>query len=394
MSNYIILLKKYPLAISFLIFSLLFHLSMYTSKSIQAIFFDENGSLSNYGLSYSAMAFAGIFSAYIGKKIEKYDKKTSMQIAILLYSIGLLLRILPNSPIISIISGFISGLGASTVLLLMRVWIINIGTENDRATVISLKEVIDGIGSSLGTFISGILVAILSWYFNNSLQLVLVIASIMCFISLYFVPKIEETEEKEEYSNDKVIKSNFIILKIGTVTFGIIMGLSVSMFGPYIPVILKYQNIDISLIGIILTILGIFGIYCSSAFSGKKTNKYKQYIFLISEALVGIISFLLILELNYVYIIILLMARVFFLHGSAITQELIELDMYPKKEVAYFYGLSQTSFFIGDAIGGVLSGYIYSYSLKYSLIIFCIISISHSILLFVFYNYIKRKKYA
>lgn len=393
MNNYRVILKKYPVAINFLMFNLFFKFSMYISKAVHALWFDMNDSLSNYGLSYSAMAFAGIFSFYIGKKTGHFKPQKVIQCGLILYSIGLFLRIFPNNSVVAIISGFISGIGASVVMLLIRVWIVGIGNDEERSAIVSLKEFADGVGSSVGMLFAGFLVWILSLFFQNATPITLFFAGVLCLITVFFVPNIkspaEETGELQKTKSEN-IKYNKILF-VGTIIFGFIMGASVSLFSPYLPVILSKQGLDVSVIGIVLTILGLLSTYFASLFSGKKTSKYKEYIFIFCEILVGLSTVLLIINMQFLYLLIILICRAFFLNGSVISQELMELDMYPKDQVSYFYGISQTSYFIGDSLGGLAGGNLYASDLKHTLIFFFIISTINAISLFGFYKYMKSR---
>lgn len=298
----------------------------------------------------------------------------------------------PNNSGISIISGFVSGIGASVVLLLIRVWIVGIGSEEERSSIVSLKEFADGVGSSLGMLLAGFFVWILTFLFQNATQLTLLFSSVLCLITVFLIPPITQSHnesgdlEKAEFKHFAKART----LLVGTIIFGFIMGGSVSLFAPYLPVILSKQGINVSVIGVTLTILGLLSTYFSSLFSGQKTSKYKEYIFVVSEILVGLSTALLIFNMQFLYLFLILICRALFLNGSVISQELMELDMYPKEQISYFYGISQTSYFIGDSLGGLLGGNLYANDLQKTLIIFFIISTINAISLFLFYKYMKK----
>ena len=46
--------------------------------------------------------------------------------------------------------------------------------------------------------------------------------------------------------------------------------------------------------------------------------------------------------------------------ASTLSEELIQLKVFPKVGAATFFGLAQTSFLIGDAVGGGVGGALYS----------------------------------
>ncbi|CMU78066.1 transporter%2C major facilitator family [Streptococcus pneumoniae] len=129
MKRYKTLFIKYPDSFQFLVFNILFYLSMSLSRSVHSIWFDLNGSLLNYSISYSAMAFSGMFAGILGRRINYFNLRNLIRIGVILYSIGLLLRLFPNDWLISLISGLISGIGAATIILLLRTWAVGIGRK-------------------------------------------------------------------------------------------------------------------------------------------------------------------------------------------------------------------------------------------------------------------------
>lgn len=62
----------------------------------------------------------------------------------------------------------------------------------------------------------------------------------------------------------------------------------------------------------------------------------------------------------------------------------MELDIYPQAYISYLYGISQTAYFIGDAIGGMISGHLYHISLSWSVTLFSILVAINAIFFFIF----------
>ncbi|HGR0619940.1 TPA: MFS transporter, partial [Streptococcus pneumoniae] len=80
-----------------------------------------------------------------------------------------------------------------------------------------------------------------------------------------------------------------------------------------------------------------------------------------------------------------LIIRVFFVNLSSITQELMELSIYPKEKISYFYGISQTSYFIGDTLGGFIGGWLFNQDMKYSIYLFSVLLLFNAVLFNRFY---------
>lgn len=117
---------------SLLLFLFVFYFCMGASKFAQVLWFDKTGNLVNYSLSYSAMAIAGAFSFLLSNWISKLTLKTAITVFIPIYVVGMLLRTIPSPSIIPIISGIISGIGAATVLLIVRTWIFKLTDESTK----------------------------------------------------------------------------------------------------------------------------------------------------------------------------------------------------------------------------------------------------------------------
>lgn len=258
MLTYLNLFKKNSRIFYFFLFNIIFYLSMSLSRSVHSLWFSENNQLPNYGLSYSTMAVAGIFSAYIGKKSLKINTHTMLKLGVITYSLGMLLRVFVNYPVIAIVSGFISGIGASTVILLMRSWLLALGNREERTTLVSLKKFSNGFGTALGGLISGVLIMILAHYFTHSLALILIIASLICACAIFTLPKDFHQSSYDSEINDKTGTPTVpqTKLKILIASFGVMSGLIASLFSPYVPVILQNQGFKTSLIGVTLTFMG------------------------------------------------------------------------------------------------------------------------------------------
>lgn len=338
------------------------------------------------------MAAAGALSFFIGKISDKLQPNTAIRIAVLLYAIGLALRIFTNSFLIAGCSGLIAGIGASLVVISIKNWILNIGNENDRAAIVSIKETGINIGTTLGAALSGILVTIISFYTNQPIFVILLFSSFLCASTILFVPKLRK-EDKLEDEDLKNSKRNMVpkVLSGGIIIFGIINGLSVSLIIPFIPVILKHQEVPVSLIGIFTSLTSLTAIIFSTMFSSNKVNKNKQTIFLFGELIAGILFLCFLTKISIYLIPLILVMRIFFQTASIITQELMELEMYPKAAYGKLFGLSQSAFFVGDALGGSIGGILFSWNPNCAIIISSLIIIFNAFSFPIFYKFIIKK---
>lgn len=109
-----------------------FFTGMFISKTIQPIYWEQVGVINFFSYSYSIMTFAGVFTLSYIFIIKKIGLHKTLLIGIILYSFGLFLRAFPINIKISLISGFISGIGASINLLSIKFWILNYGDEEKK----------------------------------------------------------------------------------------------------------------------------------------------------------------------------------------------------------------------------------------------------------------------
>lgn len=395
MKTMFITLKKYPSAQSFLLFSILFYLSMYVSKTVHALWFAQHNSLELFGFSYTIMSITGALSFFTGKISDKLPPDRAMRIAVLLYAIGLMLRIFTNSYIIAGISGFVAGIGASLIVVSMRHWILNIGEEENRASIVALKETGVNIGTTLGAALAGVLVTLIGFYTNQPIFIILLLSAVLCSLTMFFVPKLVKEHKNGENKLPDSIDKKYKIPKSlsgGVIFFGVIAGLSVSLLIPFIPVILKSQGVSVSLIGFFIAITSLAAIIFSPIFSSEKINKNKQKIFFFGELLAGLLLLCFLTKISIFLIPFILIARTFFQTASIITQELMELEMYPKIVLGTLFGLSQSAFFVGDALGGSIGGFLFSWNQNYAIIICSLIILFNAVVFPLFFKVITTKE--
>lgn len=113
-------LKQYLSAQKFLWFSIFFFFSMYLSKTVHALWFEENHALTSFGFSYTMMAIAVSLSFFTGKIGDKISPSFALKLGAIVYAIGLVLRVFIQSFLLAGFSGFVAGLGASLVIISLR----------------------------------------------------------------------------------------------------------------------------------------------------------------------------------------------------------------------------------------------------------------------------------
>ncbi|HHU6750386.1 TPA: MFS transporter [Staphylococcus pseudintermedius] len=212
------------------------------------------------------------------------------------------------------------------------------------------------------------------------------------FLTLFLVPKFSKkvTEVEENQTRSKKTLKEYKLLIIGVVFLGVIAGLSVSLISPFIPIILKYQGLPVSLIGMFIAMISLTAIIAAPIYASKSVSRHKQWLFFVSELVAGLLLLMFLTALPTLIILLILVFRAFLYTGSAIAQELIELEIFPKSHLGFFFGLSQSSFFMGDALGGTFGGYLYGMSITVALIICTSLLVLNAFLFPTFFYAMKR----
>ncbi|WP_141691050.1 MFS transporter, partial [Brochothrix thermosphacta] len=207
------------------VFLVVFYTSMGISKYIQVLWFNNHNALFNYSLSYASMAIFGSLSFIISSFINHWSIQKLLRVFLPLYAIGMSLRVFYESPIIAILSGGISGIGASVCLLAIRSWIYYLSDENKehKEKIISFRYTIMQISLTIATLISGQLIFFINT--NNKYIYLLVISAIMLLflIGMKNIPIRNSVETKKNKKTFKLPtnKSHSIFLYLSVLILGI-----------------------------------------------------------------------------------------------------------------------------------------------------------------------------
>jgi len=346
-------------SISFVLFVFIFYAGMSCSRLIQPLWFSQSGCLEIFAFSYSLMAFVGAFSFVFSVYIDRMGVKNSIKVGCLLYSMGMFLRVIPNSYMTAAVSSLLSGLGASTILICLRSWILCATSDVLQVKVISLKNLALGAGAASGIFIGGY---IMSYGYVTGL----IFASIMPILAMFFLVKINFSHIT--LTNDNPYKGISGIAKafkqdrgllIGLIIFSGVCGLYTSFILPFLPLILLDFDFSTSTIGNLLAVCSIVSCLIQLKFKKYIIKDRYNKIYFLSEFFLALITFLLVLELKSSFLMVAIVFRAFALSISTLTQELIELDLIKVTKSSLFFGVIQSSFLVGDMLGAGIAGYAY-----------------------------------
>lgn len=377
---------------SLLLFLFVFYFCMGASKFAQVLWFDKTGNLVNYSLSYSAMAIAGAFSFLLSNWISKLTLKTAITVFIPIYVVGMLLRTIPSPSIIPIISGIISGIGAATVLLIVRTWIFKLTDEStkDKSFVVSSRYTVMQIALTLATLCAG---QFLSFYKDLGFAYISVLigSSLLLFLTLL----VRNFPTQTVFKKDKILTVFPEDKKMGIVIYlsVILLGISISLIEPLLPVIVADNGYSTSATSLIISIYGLIKVGSSFLFQHRLLSARPQIGFLLCELVIGGLFIILgLVDVATLVIIIGVYLLSISTAGFFILKEIMEYDMLPKKDLAIYIGLLQSAFLLGDSVGSPIGASIYTHSGQSLLfIVFGIASCLGGLVYFMLYYWMKRK---
>lgn len=352
----------------FSFFHVFFFAAMWASKTLHPIFFENSGHLANFGLSYSAMALAGYFSFLTGSLTDRMGAGKTLGLGSMLYAIGMFLRAFPDSSVIAITSGVIAGVGASMALTSLRLWMLDLAvSDNKKARWVGLKSSTTALGTALGCTIAGLLPGLS--FLSISMKSILLIVPIILFVigfTIYFFAYVKQPEKevhakKSPFADIKFIFQSHNKLATFTSVIGVLTGFYVSFVSPYLPLIMKEKGLSMSSIGLSIGAFSLFRFFVDP-FIAKWLDKKKNNIlpiFLTSEFCILIITGIFALTISKEFFVGFLLVRSFALGFSTISEELLWIQKFPRESVGLLFGINQSSFFLGDFIGGLVNGALY-----------------------------------
>ncbi|MDE7512346.1 MFS transporter [Pediococcus pentosaceus] len=381
---------KYKTMISFVF---IFYLTMGISKYAQILFFQQNKGLSNYSFSYSAMAVAGAFSFLISNRVSSWNLRKILIVFLPVYSFGMFLRVIPNSSVIAIISGAISGIGASVTLLVIRSWIYSLTDiyPESKNLLVSTRYTIMQIATLSATLLAGGIISLLNS--SNAIYIILIILSSLFMWSLASTKNIPLGRIQKKKSGLFAALPKSKVSGIFLFAIVLLLGLTDALIDPIVPAILRENGLSVSLTSFWVTVLGTLTVLASLVYQQSRLSRHSEFSFLFNELIVGIFMILAgVIYEERVYLLIIAFAIMSVgIAGFFIFKELMEYDMFPKEESFIYLGIAQSGFLVGDALGAPVGTIIFQHGgTQILLFLFGLLSIVCGFSYYFFYQVMKK----
>ncbi|MFF7767882.1 MFS transporter [Streptomyces massasporeus] len=345
-------------------FTFLFFTGMWLSKTVQPLYFERHGHLVAFGLSYTAMAVAGTASVFTGRLADRWGSRPVFLAGALLYAVGMALRVVHALPVVAVVSGFVAGLGASGIFIAIRTWIVHHVQEDRRAGVVARREFMTHAGMALGTGAAGGLAALAGGGDRGYVVVLLLAAGCVLAAALAVPP--EPAAGRRASASDgeagpglvRTLRANRA-LACGVVGIGLLMGFYVSLLTPYLPLLLKERGVPLELVGVVLAAAGLSRLTAAALAGPVLRRRPPLRVFLLSESACAVATLVLALAVHPWTAAVVLVLRAVFLLGATVSQELFQLSAFPGAVAGALFGLVQSAFLAGDALGGAVGGWLY-----------------------------------
>jgi len=340
--------------LSFLAIEFSFFLAMWLSKTAWPLWFCESGDLRVYGFSYSVMACTGIFSIVFSSAIKKLGLRRALMLGLSLYGCGIALRWYNRSMGAGIVSGLSGGVGASIVLLTLRIRAWEFQETAVSPKFISARKAVKDVASGL----AGILIAALIAF--SGYRLAMFSALIPLLVAFYLGSRMKEPEKKAAPATATApsgLNRLCAIPKLrALLLLSLVGGLYSSLSVPYLPMLYRDIGMSAKTIPLLASLATVVSLL-SQPLAIYLCNRARPISAFFMGEIVYLVALALLVFAKAPFMIPFLVAlRVSGRSVSGLAEEMIELSAVSKAETVAFYGAVQTAFLIGDSAGGFAGG--------------------------------------
>ncbi|MCB6144912.1 MFS transporter [Providencia rettgeri] len=330
---------------------------MWISKTLQPIYWEQQAQLTLFSISYVMMAIAGACSLLYAKGLSQIGTKHGLMVGFFLYGGGLVLRAYPTGMAIAVTSGLMAGMGASIIAIALKSLIFNIDKQEQNKVLLHTDN-LSTIAQSLGAFIAGGLVTILSIIDQTPYRSALLISGVMVLIAIVAIPslKIPKTEKPLVKKGSQKGTSFFHFLnKADLVLFiaFILSGTSWALILPIIPVYLKNMHFSDANVGLVMSLGIISGLVLKNLFMFIFSDKDKPISLLVFSGLCMLMLYGMFWSIKFsspIVFAISIIAMYMFRTVCSLLINLVEMEIARKGNAEHIFGLIQTAFLTGISL--------------------------------------------
>ncbi len=343
------------------VFSLLFAAGMWMSKVAQPLHFENADAMAAFGIGYAVMAIVGGFSFAWGAIADRIGGLAAVRIGATIYAIGIGGRVLTDiGPAIAFSA--IAGAGASLALVGIRPWVRSQATDAEIPKIVAGRNLGNQTGIVIGT-VSAAIVFALANQAKSGPVLALWIAPTIVMLGVVWLLVASRPAASWSVRVDTAPRpAGYARISIKLAIVGGLSGFYVSLVVPYVPLVLTEGGLQDSGAAIVVAVMSGAQIGATALLVRYGTKDRPFGLFVIAEIATGILTVgaALALQLPGLVVAVLLVARAACIAIAVTTEETIQYAVIPAGAAGLVFGISQTAFLVGDALGGATGGILWS----------------------------------
>ncbi len=338
--------------------------TMYMTNNLHTLWYHNSKQMINYGYFHVSMSLAGIIAPFVFLYSPTKNGRIFLSCSAILTAFGLFISHITHSPMISLLSGFLQGMGFSVFFLSIRNIVYCLSNKKERVSILAETFTTSNISKWLALHFSFfILTGKLSS--DNSIPIVYLVAGIIASISWLPVIRsnivVDKSSKQSKLQDLLDIFKNHKIFVYFLISSFTISGIYLSNSVIFFPIILKKVGLSGPTILLITAYSALIAALFQAFLGHAKLANYSQEGYKYSCICLGLCLIGIIFIYPFKYILIpsvfifniLLSCTIFF-------RRLIELDIYPESIASKLFGLSGLFYLAGSMIGGYIGSYLIS----------------------------------
>lgn len=338
---------------------------MWMSKIAQPVFFDEQGAVLAFGLGYFVMAVVGGFSFLWGALADRWGGARSMTLGVVLYAVGIALRVRVDLPFV-VVSGVLAGAGASLVLVGTRPWVRRRAADGEIGRVVAARNLGNQAGLVVGSLGAAAALS-LHQAGTSGPRTALLVAPVLVLMALVPLrwgaapepapPPSPAPQSSAGAGASMRGRSEVVAVAWRLAVVAGLSGLYVSLIAPYLPLILVEAggtSAQASLVVAAASLVQVGATALMSRYDGLTGRPLVAFV--VGELTAASISLVLgaVLGASTLLVVTLLVARSAFVAVAVVCEEIVQFAVIPAAVSGLVFGVVQSVFLAGDALGGVL----------------------------------------
>jgi len=343
------------------VYSMLFAGGMWMSKVAQPLHFENAGALVAFGIGYAVMALAGGLSFAWGALADRIGGRNAVLIGTLVYAAGIAGRLVTE---LGATIGFsaLAGAGASLALTGIRPWVRSQVRDDQISVVVAGRNLGNQIGVFIGTVGAAALFAAAAAVGTGTdagPAVALIAAPVLVVLAALWLLLSARKHGRDVVPTASAPRENapqWRGLAVKLAVIGVLSGFYVSLITPYLPLFLTRAGLPDSGAALVIGVMSAAQIAVTAVLARRGTGPRPFGAFVVAEVVAGALTLGvgLLVDVAPVLLAALFIARAGFVALAVTAEETIQYAVIPGAAAGLVFGISQTAFLVGDALGGAV----------------------------------------